>query len=84
MQTIQSLERTGPDGRLTLHQSLGQPNTEFEVVVVAQPKTTGTGASTNKTSADPWQAINAFRQRLVASGRSFSDSADLICEDRNR
>ncbi len=31
-----------------------------------------------------WDAINASRQRLAASGRTFSDSAELIREDRAR
>jgi plasmid stability protein len=34
--------------------------------------------------ADPWAAANAIRERLAASGRTFSDSADLIREDRDR
>jgi hypothetical protein len=38
MQTIHAVERTGPDGTLTLRIPLGQPSAEFEVVVVVQPK----------------------------------------------
>jgi plasmid stability protein len=34
--------------------------------------------------ADPWAAINAFRERLAASGRTFGDSAEDIREDRER
>jgi plasmid stability protein len=34
--------------------------------------------------ADPWAAINAFRERLAASGRDFGDSAEDIREDRDR
>jgi hypothetical protein len=34
MQTIRVLERTGADGTLSLRIPLGQPETEFEVVVV--------------------------------------------------
>jgi hypothetical protein len=38
MHTIQTRERTGPDGALSLRIPLGRPDTEFEVVVVLQPK----------------------------------------------
>jgi plasmid stability protein len=31
-----------------------------------------------------WAAINALREELAASGRTFSDSAELIREDRDR
>ncbi len=34
--------------------------------------------------ADPWVAADAIRQRLAATGRTFSDSAELLREDRNR
>jgi plasmid stability protein len=34
--------------------------------------------------ADPWAAANAIHDRLAASGRAFSDSAELIREDRDR
>src|SRR5580704_16717063 len=37
-QTIHATERTASDGTLTLRVPLGQPDTEFEVVVVVQPK----------------------------------------------
>jgi len=32
----------------------------------------------------PWDEVNAFRDRLAASGRNFGDSAELIHEDRDR
>ena len=38
MVTIQTRERTGSDGTLSLRIPLGQPETEFEVVVVVHPK----------------------------------------------
>ena len=38
MHTIRTRERTGHDGALSLRIPLGQPDTEFEVVVVVQPK----------------------------------------------
>jgi hypothetical protein len=37
MHTMKAIEKTGSDGTLTLRLPLGQPNTEFEVVVVIQP-----------------------------------------------
>lgn len=34
--------------------------------------------------ADRWAKVNAIRDRLAASGRTFSDSTELIAEDRSR
>ncbi len=31
-----------------------------------------------------WSRVNALREQLAASGRSFSDSAELLREDRDR
>lgn len=31
-----------------------------------------------------WAGVNALRQRLAASGRSFGDSTELLREDRER
>jgi antitoxin FitA len=31
-----------------------------------------------------WDRVNAFRNGLVVSGRTFGDSAELLREDRNR
>ena len=77
MQTISATGITGPDGTLTLSIPVGWPNAEFEAVIVLQPRPTAL-------AADPWSAVNAFRQHLAASGRVFTDSADLIREDRER
>lgn len=33
---------------------------------------------------DGWAAVDAIYQRLAASGRTFTDSADLLREDRDR
>jgi len=38
MQTIQISERTGTGGTLNLRVPLGKPDTEFDVVLVVQPK----------------------------------------------
>ncbi len=40
MQTIRVLEKTDMDGPLVLHIPLGKAETQFEVVVVVQPKST--------------------------------------------
>jgi plasmid stability protein len=34
--------------------------------------------------SDNWAAVDAIRQRLAASRRSFSDSLELLREDRQR
>jgi hypothetical protein len=46
MQTIRVLEKTGKDGTLLLRLPLGKPETEFEIVVVVQPKTVSCAATT--------------------------------------
>jgi hypothetical protein len=84
MQTIHATQKTGSDGTLTLSLPLGQPNTEFEVVVVVQPKATATGTPAPSSVADQWARIDAFRARLAASGRDFGDSVQDIREDRDR
>jgi antitoxin FitA len=33
---------------------------------------------------DGWAQVDAIRARLAASGRTFSDSAELLREDRDR
>ena len=35
-------------------------------------------------SRDAWAPVDAIYQGLASSGRIFSDSADLLCEDRDR
>lgn len=34
--------------------------------------------------ADAWAAVDAFRERLAATGRDFGDSVDDLREDRAR
>ena len=34
--------------------------------------------------SDNWAQVDAIYERLAASGRTFTDSADLLREDRNR
>lgn len=38
MQTVRASEKTGADGVLHLRVPVGQPNAEFEAVIVLQPK----------------------------------------------
>jgi hypothetical protein len=76
MQTIHATEKTASDGTLTLRIPLGQPDTEFEVVVVAQPKL--------PTPVNPWAGADAIHQRLAPTGRDFGDSVQDIREDRDR
>jgi len=35
-------------------------------------------------TAPTWAGANAIRERLASGGRSFSDSAELLREDRER
>ena len=83
MQTIHAIERTAGDGTLTLRLSLDRPDTEFEVVVVVQPKTPAKGP-TPLLSINPWAGADAIRQRLAATGRDFGNSVEEVREDRNR
>jgi hypothetical protein len=50
------------------------------VEIVVLPMTTELPTS----KKDPWQATNKFREQLKRSKRVFSDSAELIREDRDR
>ena len=83
MQTIRLLEKTDKDGTLSLRIPLYQPDSEFEVVVVVQPKLPANGTTT-PAFADPWAGADAIRQRLAATGRNFRDSVQDIREDRER
>lgn len=81
MQTIQLRERTGTDGTLNLRVPLGRPDTEFDVVVVVQPKG---GASGPPASTARFATMDAIRSSLAATGRDFGDSVQDIREDRDR
>lgn len=83
MQTIRLLEKTDKSGTLSLQIPLHQPDSEFEVVVVVQPKLPANGM-TMPATADPWARADAIRQRLAATGRDFSESVPDIREDRER
>ena len=79
MNVIQMTGTTNSDGTLTLTLPLGQPNTNFEVAVVAQPQT-----ASGMAPPDWRAAADAIREKLRATGRTFSDSTGLIREDRDR
>ena len=79
MNLIQTTGTTNGEGTLTLTLPLGRPNTRFEVAVVAQPQP-GDGPA-----APDWRsAADAIREQLRATGRTFSDSTELVREDRER
>ncbi|HEV3006678.1 MAG TPA: hypothetical protein VGX78_19565 [Pirellulales bacterium] len=59
---------------------LGRPDTEFEVVVIIQPKT----ANGKWAKENPFAVMDAIRSALAATGRDFGDSADEIRADRDR
>ncbi|MBV9122718.1 MAG: hypothetical protein JO112_05135 [Planctomycetes bacterium] len=75
MPTFPIVERTDPDGTLTLRIPLGQPDTEFRVLVIIRPKAA---------QVNPWAAVDAIRNALPATGRQFGDSVQDIREDRDR
>jgi hypothetical protein len=52
MQTFQVVEKTDKDGALSLRVPLGQPETEFEVVVILQPKAAINTTTPNTTPLD--------------------------------
>ena len=35
-------------------------------------------------ASDPWAEVDAIYRRLAATGKTFSDSAELLREDRDR
>lgn len=50
---------------------------EDEVKIILEQVAEGTSPSV-------WTGVDAIRQQLESSGRKFSDSAELIREDRDR
>jgi hypothetical protein len=83
MQTIHLHERTGTDGTLTVRVPLGRPDTEFDVILVVQPKATANGPP-GPAPRDRFAAMDAIRNALAATGRDFGDSVQEIREDRDR
>jgi hypothetical protein len=83
MQTIHVSERTGTDGTLTVRVPLGRPDTEFDVVLVVQPKPSANGPPATP-AGNPFAVMDAIRNSLAATGRDFGDSVQDIREDRDR
>ena len=80
MQTIQIRERTDQSGSLSLRISLGRPETDYEVVVIVQPK----AASRSDAAESPWAVADAIKDRLAARGIAGTNGAELVREDRDR
>ncbi len=80
MNLLHTAGTTDAAGSLTLTFPLGRPSTRYKIDIVAQPH----GGREAASPVDVWTAINAFRERLTASGRVFADSVELIREDRDR
>lgn len=51
------------------------PETEAKAILTA---------ALQASPAAPWTAIDAFRERLAATGKDFGDSTEDIREDRER
>ncbi len=60
MQTIRVLEKTGKDGVLSLRIPLGQPNVEFEVVIVTQPSNSATALPDRGWPAGYWSLAGSI------------------------
>ena len=62
MQTVRVSEKTGSDGILHLRIPVGQPEAEFEAVVVLQPRTTGDAIwRRGRAGMAPWLLRGDFR-----------------------
>jgi hypothetical protein len=83
MQTIHISQRTGTDGTLTVRVPLGRPDTEFDVVLVVQPKA-GANGPPPEPATNRFAVMDAIRNSLAATGRDFGDSVEDIREDRDR
>jgi hypothetical protein len=77
MQTMTFRSQVGEDGVLRLNVPTGVTNTELEVVVVVQPLTVSKQHHT-----DSRRRFEQLRQQQ--GGRVFSDSTELLREDRQR
>lgn len=62
---------------------LGQRASQHGRSLEEEVKVILAGAARPASAAD-WSEVDAIRQRLAASGRTFSDSAELLREDRER
>lgn len=76
MQTMKFRSHVGEDGVLRLDFPTGMTNTDLEVVVVVQPFT-----ASKQNHADARRRFEQLRQQ---QRELFSDSAELLHEDRQR
>ncbi len=83
METVRLKSHVGNDGVLHLDVPIGLHDTYLEVVVVVQPiSSTQTVPSGTPEWQSSWAAIEQVRQHY--QGKKFSDSTELIREDRQR
>jgi hypothetical protein len=89
MQTIRVLEKTGKDGALSLRIPLGQPEAEYEVLVVVQPRAPAATRQPAPSSPDDWQGrFDAYLREVAARagryppGFAVDDSRETIYEGR--
>lgn len=76
MQTMTFRSHVGEDGVLRLNVPTGMTNADLEVVVVVQPL-----IASKQNHADARRRFEQLRQQ---QGEPFSDSAELLREDRQR
>jgi hypothetical protein len=77
MQTVKLRSHVGEDGVLRLNVPIGLNNTDLEVIVVVQPVT-----RLKRSHQDSKKAFQQLRQKLA--GRVYTDSVQLLREDRER
>lgn len=77
MQTVKLRSHVGEDGVLRLNVPIGLNNTDLEVIVVVQPVT-----RLKRGHQDSKKAFQQLRQKLA--GRVYTDSVQLLREDRER
>ncbi len=67
-------------GQITIQLPKIFPYQQVEVIVL--PVTNKTRLPTPQEQEAVWQRIEAIREQLASSGRTFSDSTELVREDR--
>jgi hypothetical protein len=89
MQTIRVLEKTDKDGTLSLRIPRGQPEAEYEVLVVVQPTAAAATRQPTVPSPDDWrQLFDAYMREVAAraarypAGFVLNDSRETIYEGR--
>ncbi len=84
MQTVTLRSHVGEDGVLRLDVPLEIVNTDLEVTVVVQPiaPLPSTKSHEETAWANAWENLDHARQQHV--GQAFSDSVEILREDRQR